>query len=96
MRGDMMHPMKRQLVEFIIDALPNLLRDAGGSLDKGVAHARIHEAFRAKRGWPPELNESEVNGRQRWTNAWGWAMRWLYEDGVTKRCTKSPQYELGQ
>jgi hypothetical protein len=84
---------KRALSKFIYEYLPPLLAQQG-RMRKEDARTALEKMFRERYGWPKELDEREKPGRPMSSNAWGWALHWLFAKGVTKRCSGSQFYEL--
>ena len=66
----------------------------GGIVNKQGAHEGIHFVFRQRFGWPTGLDEKEAFGRPRWSNAWSFALKQLYNEGITRPCTGKSTYEL--
>jgi hypothetical protein len=98
MKRKQMHPAKRLLVDFIKQRLPPFLRADGGAMMKHRAQDHIHREFRKLHGWPEALDEIELLtrniGRERWTNAWGHALRELTLEGSTEPCAETEHYAL--
>ena len=83
-------PIKRQtsfsdLRNFARVTIPDLLRAAGGVMDKQVMHRTIEAMFVRGGQWPADLLRVQKNGCSAKTNAIAWAMADLVMRGVTHK-----------
>lgn len=85
---------KTKLTEYICEHLPNHLADYGGRVLKKDARDLIHERFKKELGWDPSFNKLDGAKRPHSANAWGFALKRLKGEGITKECARSRYYEL--
>ncbi len=84
------------LRRFARSTIPDLLRGAGGFMDKQEMHDRIERMFIRDAHWPAELLLVQKNGCTAKTNAIAWAMADLVMRGVTQKSMGNPVVRLAR